>query len=105
MDHLTVLRDKVGRLRVEIADIQKLNQDFQRKGENETKVQLAYPQRNERQQAIQNGLVQLANLGRGVASTQQMRKIISPCRTPPSRIKAASIPAMATGDTSIANAA
>lgn len=89
MDHLTVLRDKVGRLRMEIADIQKLNEDFQRKGENGTKVQVAYLHRNERLQAIQHELVQLANLGRGVASTQQMRKIIAPNRTPPSRVKAA----------------
>ena len=32
MDHLEVLRDKIGRLRREIADVQKLNQQFRRDG-------------------------------------------------------------------------
>jgi hypothetical protein len=38
MDHLTVFRDKIGRLREEIADIQVLNEQFRREGWNEAEV-------------------------------------------------------------------
>ncbi len=74
MDHLGVLREKIGRLRVEIADIQELNQQFRRDGGNGAAFQVAHGQRNERLQAIQHELVQLADLGRRVISTEQMKE-------------------------------
>jgi hypothetical protein len=74
MDHLGVLRDKIGRLRAEIADIQKLNQLFRCEGGDGVDVQVAQGQRNERLQAIQSELMQLADLGRRVISTEQMKQ-------------------------------
>jgi hypothetical protein len=74
MDHLLVLRDKIGRLREEIADIQELNEQFRRDGLNGADAQVAHGQRNERLQAIQHELVQLGDLGRRVVSTEQMRE-------------------------------
>src|SRR5216684_2224106 len=74
MDNLLVLRDKVGRLREEIADIQKLNEQFRRDGWNGADAQVAHAQRNERLQAIQHELVHLADLGRKVVSTEQMKE-------------------------------
>ena len=74
MDHLRVLRDKIGRLRVEIANIQELNEQFRRDGRSGTDAQVAHGQRNERLQAIQHELVQLADLGRRVVSTEQVRE-------------------------------
>jgi hypothetical protein len=74
MDHLGVLREKIGRLRAEIADIQALNEQFRRDGGNGADVQVAHGQRNERLQAIQSELVQLADLGRKVVSTEQMKE-------------------------------
>jgi hypothetical protein len=74
MDHLMALRDKIGRLREEIADIQVLNEQFRREGWNGTEAQVAHGQRNERLQAIQLELVRLADLGRKVVSTEQMRE-------------------------------
>jgi hypothetical protein len=74
MDHLGVLRDKIGRLREEIADIQQLNEQFRRDGLNRADVQVAHEKRNDRLQAIQQELRQLADLGRRVVSTEQMKE-------------------------------
>jgi hypothetical protein len=77
MDHLLVLRDKIGRLREEIADIDKLNAQFRRdrrSGAEAQAAQVAHEQRNDRLQAIQHELLQLADLGRKVVSTEQMRE-------------------------------
>jgi hypothetical protein len=74
MDHLEVLRDKIGRLREEIAEIQELNEQFRRDGGDGSDAQVAHGQRNERLQAIQQELVQLADLGRRVVSTEQMKE-------------------------------
>ena len=75
MDHLLVLRDKIGRLREEIADIQRLNEQFRREGWIGAEAQVAHGQRNERLQAIQHELLRLADLGRKVVSTEeQMRE-------------------------------
>jgi hypothetical protein len=74
VDHLLVLRDKIGRLREEIAAIQNLNEQFRRDGVNGAQVQVAHGKRMERLQAIQQELVQLADLGRKVVSTDQMRE-------------------------------
>jgi len=69
-----VVRDKIGRLREEIAAIQNLSEQFRRDGVNGAQVQVAHGKRMERLQAIQQGLVQLADLGRKVVSTDQMRE-------------------------------
>ena len=74
MDHLTVLRDKIGRLRQEIADIQMLNEQSRRDGWHGADAQVVHGQRNERLQAIQLELVRLADLGRKVVSTEQMKE-------------------------------
>ena len=74
MDHLTVLRDKIGHLREEIADIQMLNEQFRRDGGNRADAQIAHGKRNERLQAIQHELVRLADLGRKAVSTEQMKE-------------------------------
>ena len=72
MDYLGVLKDKIGRLRVEIAGIQELNEQFRRDGRNGTGFQVAHGQRSERLQEIQRELLQLADLGRRVVSTERM---------------------------------
>jgi hypothetical protein len=77
MDYLGAFRAKVGRLRVEIAEIQELNQQFWRDGRNGAAVQVvqvAYEQRSERLQAIQHELGQLARLGSGVILAEQVKE-------------------------------
>lgn len=74
MDHLLVLREKIGHLREEIADIQKLNEQFRRHGGHGTDAQVAHGQRSDRLQAIQHELVRLADLGRKVVSSEQMKE-------------------------------
>jgi len=74
MDHLAVLREKIGRLRAEIADLQQSNDEYRRQGRHETQAQVAHGQRHERLQAIQQELAQLADLGRRVRSFEQMKE-------------------------------
>jgi len=74
MDHLEVLREKVGRLREEIAQIQELNQRHRLQGDKDTEAHVAHGQRQERLQAIQQELVQLASLGRRVRSVEEMKE-------------------------------
>lgn len=50
MDHLAVLREKVGSLRAEIAQIQELNDQYRRERGNEIQAQVAHGQRHERLQ-------------------------------------------------------
>ena len=74
MDHLTVLREKIGRFRDEIAHLQELNAQYRRagtQGQNETKAQIAHGQRPERLEAIQQELAQIAGLG--LRSVEQMK--------------------------------
>ncbi len=66
MDHLVALREKIGRLRVEIAQIQELNKQYRLHRGNGAEAQVAQGQRQERLQAIQQELVQLASLWRKV---------------------------------------
>lgn len=73
MDHLNVLREKIGRLRAEIAKIQELNQQYRFRDANGTEAQVAHGQRQERLQAIQQELAQLAGLGRKVLSVEEMK--------------------------------
>jgi hypothetical protein len=88
MDYLGVFRDKIGRLREEIASIQELNQQFRRAGENATGAQVAHGQRSERLQTIQRELWQLAGLGRKVVSIEKMKEQSLP-RPRPLKQKAA----------------
>ena len=74
MDHLEVLREKVGRLRAEIAQIKELNEQYRRESWTGTEAQLAHGQRHERLQAIQQELAQLAALGRKVQSVEEMKE-------------------------------
>ena len=74
MDHLEVLREKIGRLRSEIAQLQELNEQYRREGRHDTHAQIAHGQRQERLEAIQQELVQLADLGGRVLSVEQRRE-------------------------------
>ncbi len=74
MNHLEVLRDKIGRLRSEIAQIQELNQQYRLRGGKATEEQVAHGQRHERLQEIQEELMQLSNLSRKVVSVEEMKE-------------------------------
>ena len=74
MDHLAVLREKITRLRAEIAQLQELNEQYRREGRNDTEAQVAHGERHERLQEIQQELTQLAELGRRVHSVEQMKE-------------------------------
>lgn len=74
MDHLAVLREKIGSLRAEIADLQQLNNQYRRQAHPDTEAQVAHGQRHERLQAIQQELSQLADLGRRVLSMEERKE-------------------------------
>jgi hypothetical protein len=74
MDHLEVLREKIGSLRVEIAHIQMLNEQYRRQDRKQPDAHAAHGQRQERLQAIQQELFQLAGLGRKVRSIEEMKE-------------------------------
>ncbi len=74
MDQIEVLREKIARLRVEIAEIQTSNEQYRLRAVNGTDAQVAHGQRSERLQAIQQELTQLANLGRKVQSIEEMKE-------------------------------
>jgi len=74
MDHLEVLREKIARLRAEIAHIHELNQEYRLRRVNETQAQIAHGQRQERLQAIQQELAQVRDLGRRVLSLEKMKE-------------------------------
>ena len=74
MNHLEVLREKIGCLRAEIAQIQEMNDEYRRQGRHEPQAQVAHGQRHERLQAIQNELAKLSDLGRRVRSVEQMKE-------------------------------
>jgi hypothetical protein len=74
MDHLVVLREKIGRLRLEIAQIQQLSKQYRLQGRNSAEAEVAHGQRQERLEAIQQELVQLASLGRKVQSVEEMKE-------------------------------
>jgi hypothetical protein len=73
MDHLEVLREKIGSLRAEIAQIQELNDRFWLRGRNEPQAQVAHGQRHERLEAIQHELTQLAGLSGKVLSVEERK--------------------------------
>ena len=74
MDHLEVLREKIARLRSEIADIQGLNEQYRFRGQKGAEAESAHSQRQERLQAIQEELVQLSRLSSKTLSIEQMRE-------------------------------
>jgi hypothetical protein len=74
MDHLEVLREKIARLRAEIAQIQESNQEYRLREWTGTEAQVAHGQRHERLQAIQHELAQVADLGRRILSLQKMKE-------------------------------
>jgi hypothetical protein len=74
MDHLGVLREKVGRLRAEIARIQELSQQYRSRHRNGGEAQVAHGKRQERLQGIQQELSQLANLSGTIHSTKKMKE-------------------------------
>ena len=71
MDHLVVLREKIGSLRDEIAQLQALNDRYWLRDRNDAQAQVAHGQRHERLEAIQQELAQLAGLG--LRSVEQMK--------------------------------
>jgi len=74
MDHVEVLRAKIGRLRLEIAQIQQLNKQYRLQGRNSAEAEVAHGQRQERLEVIQQELVQLASLGPKVVSVEEMKE-------------------------------
>ena len=74
MDHIEALRQKIACLRSEIADIQKLNDQYRFQGQKGGEADIAHSHRLERLQAIQEELVQLSEMGRKTLSMEQMRE-------------------------------
>jgi hypothetical protein len=74
MNHLEALREKIGQLRGEIAQIRELNEEYRRRAKNDSEAQIAHSQRQERLQAIQQELTQLAGLSRRVVSVEEMKE-------------------------------
>ena len=76
MEYLEVLREKIGRLRDEIAHLQELSEHYRRydrNGMNE-QAQVAHGQRHERLLAIQQELSRLAGLGRRALSVEERKE-------------------------------
>lgn len=77
MDHIEVLREKIGRLRGEISHLMELHAEYRRagsQGRHEIQAQIAHGKRQERLQAIQQELAQLADLGRRVISAEDRKE-------------------------------
>ena len=74
MDHLVVLREKIARLRSEIADIQELNEQYRFRSPKGAEANIAHSHRLERLQQIQEELVQLSQLGNKTLAIEQMRE-------------------------------
>ena len=74
MDHLAALREKIARLRLEIADIQELSEQYRFGGQKAAEADIAHSQRQERLQEIQEELIQLSQLGHKTLSMEQMRE-------------------------------
>ncbi len=74
MDHLGVLREKIARLRSEIADIQESNERYRFRGPKGAEADIAHSHRQERLLGIQDELVQLSQLGHKTVSIEQMRE-------------------------------
>jgi hypothetical protein len=66
-----MLREKIGRLRAEIAQLQELNDRYWLRRGNGPQAQVAHGQRQERLEAIERELAQIAGLG--LRSVEQMK--------------------------------
>jgi hypothetical protein len=74
MEHLEVLREKIARLRSEIAQLQELNERYRRERGQDAQAHVAHGQRQERLLEIQQELTLLARLGGRVRSIEQMKE-------------------------------
>ena len=74
MDHIEALREKIARLRSEIAEIHELNEQYRFGGQNGAEADIAHSQRQERLQEIQEELIQLSRLSHKTLSIEQMRE-------------------------------
>jgi len=74
MDHLEGLREKIARLRSEIAHIHELNEQYRFRSPKGAETDIAHSHRQERLQKIQEELVQLSQLGHKTLSIEQMRE-------------------------------
>jgi hypothetical protein len=74
MDHLEVLREKVARLRSEIAEIRASSEQFRLQANRGGDEETADRRRQERLLEIQQELSQLAGLGRKVLSVEEMKE-------------------------------
>ena len=74
MDHLEVLREKIARLRAEIAAIEELNREYRLREWVGTEAQVALGERQERLLAIQHELAQVGDLGRRILSLEKMKE-------------------------------
>ena len=74
MNHLEVLREKVATLRVEIVQLQELNERYRRQSQRDVQAHFAHGQRQDRLQEIQQELTQIARLGGRLRSVEQMKE-------------------------------
>jgi hypothetical protein len=74
MDHLEVLREKVATLRVEIVQLQELNERYRRQSRPDAQDHFAHGQRQDRLQEIQQELTQIARLGGRLRSVEQIKE-------------------------------
>jgi hypothetical protein len=74
VDHLQALREKIARLRSEIADIQELNERYRFRRLKGVEAETAHGHRQERLQEIQEELLQLSKLGRQTLSIEETRE-------------------------------
>ena len=74
MDHLEVLREKVATLRVEIVQLQELNEQYRRQPRPNAQAHYAHGQRQDRLQEIQQELTQIARLGGRLRSVEQIKE-------------------------------
>jgi hypothetical protein len=74
MNHLEVLREKIARLRSEIAGIQESNEQYRFRDPKGAEADIAHSHRQERLQEIQEELIQLSRLGHKTLSIEEMRE-------------------------------
>jgi hypothetical protein len=74
MDHLEVLREKVATLRVEIVQLQELNESYRRQPRTDVQAHFAHGERQQRLLEIQQELTQIARLGGRLRSVEQMKE-------------------------------
>ena len=72
MEYVEIIRERIERLRIEIADIRLSIERQTLQGGSDAEAQLVHDQRQTRLQAIQRELVQLAGLGPKIQPTEEM---------------------------------